>query len=629
MKPESPVKRILRIMLIFLIIMFVFNIFGAMNVTEPEELGLNDIKKIITENTIESVVIFPEEDRLEIYKKGADEQTPPIEEFYPAEYEDELTELLIENDINPTTEIVQPNVFISILASLLPFILILGIFWFLLYRRGGMGGGGLSGFTKSKAKLVDKSDPKVTFEDVAGIDEAVKEVEEIRDYLTNHSKYMAMGAKIPKGVLFMGPPGTGKTLLARAVAGESDVAFFSVAGSDFIEMFVGTGASRIRDLFEKAKENAPAIVFIDEIDALGSRGGPGDVGGNREHHQTLNALLTQMDGFDGDTNVMVIGATNRSDMIDQALLRAGRFDRKIVVGMPDSAGREAILNVHARGKPVGDDVDFRVIARQTHQFSGADLASLVNEAAILAVRQDKQEISQADFQEAIDRVRIGLKKNRPVSEKDREITAFHEVGHTLVGYVLRYSDPVHKVTIVGRGMSGGHTESLPEEERIYASVYNLKDRVASLLGGRAAEKALLGGDYTSGASNDISVATDILHQMITQFGMDEELGPRRYGQNQQGNFLGQTFSQHNRDYSEEVLRKIDERKNELLKQAENLATRIISRYEEGLRRMAEELLEKETLKRADIESIFGETGVPRGEITWTVKDGNLKIDFPE
>ena len=490
----------------------------------------------------------------------------------------------------------------SILITVLPFLLILVVFFLLMQNMQG-GGGRVMQFGKSKAKMVSKDAPKVTFADVAGADSAVEELREIKEFLENPQKFQAMGAKIPKGALLFGPPGTGKTLLARAVAGEAGVPFFSISGSDFVEMFVGVGASRVRDLFEQAKANAPAIIFVDEIDAVGRHRGAGMGGGHDEREQTLNQLLVEMDGFDQRTAVILIAATNRPDILDPALLRPGRFDRQIVVDRPDLVGRQQILEVHARGKPLGDDVDLSVLGRQTPGFTGADLANLINEAALLAARFGKQRIGQAELAEAIDRVIAGPeRKTRLMSERERTITAYHESGHAIVGHALPHSDPIHKITIIPRGRAGGYTMALPTEDRAYATRGELMDRLAMMLGGRVAEELKI-GDITTGASNDIDKATGLAREMTTQYGMSAKLGPIKLGQQGSEPFLGRDFG-HEPDYSAQVAYQIDQEVRWLLDEAHDEALEILVENDDVLEILAQKLLEVETVEGAVLAEIL-------------------------
>jgi cell division protease FtsH len=465
------------------------------------------------------------------------------------------------------------------------------------------GGNRMMSFGKSKAKLVSKDAPKVTFADVAGAAEAVEELHEIKDFLENPAKFQSMGARIPKGVLLFGPPGTGKTLLARAVAGEAGVPFFSISGSDFVEMFVGVGASRVRDLFEQAKANAPAIIFMDEIDAVGRHRGAGMGGGHDEREQTLNQLLVEMDGFDVKTGVILIAATNRPDILDPALLRPGRFDRQIVVDRPDLAGRKEILRVHARGKPLTADADLDVIARRTPGFTGADLANLINEAALMSARQGEEEVSMASLEAAIDRVIGGPeRKTRLMGEQEKRTIAYHEGGHTIVGHALPHADPVHKVSIIPRGQALGWTLSLPTEDKYLVSRGELIDQLAMMLGGRVAEELTI-GDFTTGASNDIAKATATARNMVTEYGMSSVLGPVKLGQSDSQPFLGKEFG-HSPDYSAEVAAEIDREIRALIDEAHDEALEILVANREVLEELADALIEQETVEGVALRAIL-------------------------
>ena len=499
-------------------------------------------------------------------------------------------------------EVPQPSILGTLITTLLPIIIIALIFFFLLTQVQG-GGGRIMQFAKSKAKLITKDMPKTTFADVAGVDEAVEELKEIKEFLAEPAKFQAVGAKIPKGVLLYGQPGTGKTLLARAVAGEAGVPFYSISGSDFVEMFVGVGASRVRDLFEQAKENAPAIVFIDEIDAVGRHRGTGMGGGHDEREQTLNQLLVEMDGFDVRGGVILIAATNRPDVLDPALLRPGRFDRQIAVDTPDLAGRKQILKVHATGKPIGPDVDLDSVARRTPGFTGADLANVLNEAALLTARADAKLVDALAMDEAIDRVIAGpQKRTRLMSEQEKKITAYHEGGHALVAAALPHNDPVHKITILPRGRALGYTMVLPDEDKYSTTRSEMLDRLAYMLGGRAAEE-LVFHDPTTGAANDIDKATSLARAMVTQYGMTERLGAIKLGDSGSEPFLGRDIG-HQRDYSEEIAAAIDEETNKLLTAAHMEAFDILTENRDVLDALVLELLEYETLDKAAIARVF-------------------------
>jgi cell division protease FtsH len=486
------------------------------------------------------------------------------------------------------------NGWISLLTYLLPFVIFIG-FWLFLMNQVQGGGSKVMSFGKSRAKRMSVDSPKITFRDVAGVDEAVEELHEIKEFLENPKKFQALGARIPKGVLLYGPPGTGKTLLARAVAGEAGVPFFSISGSDFVEMFVGVGASRVRDLFEQAKQNSPCIIFMDEIDAVGRHRGAGMGGGHDEREQTLNQLLVEMDGFEMKDNIILIAATNRPDILDPALLRPGRFDRQIVVDRPDRAGRKKILEVHTRGKPLAREIDVDVLAGQTPGFTGADLSNLVNEAALLAARHGKREITQVELEEGIMRVIAGPeKKTRVMGEKERRITAYHEMGHAIVGHYLPHSDPIHKISVISRGQALGYTISLPGEDKFLTTRSELLDTMAMTLGGRAAEE-LVFGEITTGASNDLEKVTATSKQMVMRFGMSEKLGPRVFGHDHGQPFLGREFSSEP-DYSDEIAREIDLEIRRIVESAHTVARDILTEHRESLNRISEILLKRETIE---------------------------------
>lgn len=494
--------------------------------------------------------------------------------------------------------------FMGFLSIILPFVLIIG-FVILMAKTLQSGGSQAMSFGKSKAKLMLDSKVKVTFKDVAGIDEEKQELEEIVDFLKNGEKYIKLGAKIPKGVLLVGVPGTGKTLMAKAVAGEAGVPFFSISGSDFVEMFVGVGASRVRDLFEQAKKHQPCIIFIDEIDAVGRQRGAGMGGGHDEREQTLNQLLVEMDGFDENTNIIVIAATNRPDILDNALLRPGRFDRQIVVHRPDILGREQILNVHAKNKPLADDVDLKVLAKRTPGFTGADLQNLLNEAALLAARHNKDKIEMPDLEEAIDKVIAGPeKKSRIISDEEKENTAYHEVGHALLAKLLKDTDPLHKVSIIPRGMALGVTMTLPEKDHLTLKKSQLLDRITMLLGGRVAEEIVYGPDsITTGAQNDLEKVTATARNMVTTYGMSFKMGNMAYGKSEEHVFMGRDFG-HSRDYSEEIAADIDREVKRIVDERYNLAKELLLGNRDMLEVIAKELLERETLDEEEFVAIM-------------------------
>ncbi len=487
---------------------------------------------------------------------------------------------------------------LGIIINLLPFVLIAMLFFFLFQQMQG-GGSKVMSFGKSRAKVMGREQVRVTFKDVAGVDEAVEELEELRDFLASPAKFQALGAKIPKGVLLYGPPGAGKTLLARAVAGEAGVPFFSISGSDFVEMFVGVGASRVRDLFEQAKSSAPAIIFVDEIDAVGRHRGAGLGGGHDEREQTLNQLLVEMDGFDMKTGVILIAATNRPDILDPALLRPGRFDRQIVVDRPDLNGRREILKVHTRDKPLADDVDLEVLARRTPGFTGADLANLVNEAALLSARHNKKKLDMQEMEEAIDRVIAGPeRRTRLISDKEKEIIAYHEAGHALVAHELPNADPVHKISIIPRGQALGYTLTLPLEDKYLVTKGELVDELAMLLGGRVAEEMIF-GELTTGDQNDIEKATKLARKMVCEFGMSEKLGPLTLGQKQGEVFLGRDLAAH-QDYSDQIAYEIDKEVRRLVDEAYERAADILTRHRGKLDTIARTLIRRETLEKEEL-----------------------------
>ena len=524
---------------------------------------------------------------------------------FPAELAGDLTTSLskAKPPISIAVDQQQTSAWVSILGSVLPLLLIVGAFLFLMNSMQG-GGSRVMQFGKAKARQVSKDDPKVTFADVAGCDEAVEELQEIKDFLQNPARFHAIGAKIPKGVLLYGPPGTGKTLLARAVAGEAGVPFFSISGSDFVEMFVGVGASRVRDLFEQAKAAAPSIIFVDEIDAVGRHRGAGLGGGHDEREQTLNQMLVEMDGFDTRAGVILIAASNRPDILDPALLRPGRFDRQVVVDRPDLEGRKAILAVHAKGKPLEPNVRLDVLARRTPGFTGADLANLMNEAALLAARRNLQMIGHAELEAAIDRVMAGPeRKSRVMSEQEKLTIAYHESGHALVGHVLRGTDPIHKVSIVARGRALGWTLALPIEDKYLHTRSELEDSMAMLLGGRTAEE-LVFGEITTGASDDIERCTDIARGMVTQYGMSDRLGPQQLGKVRGEVFLGREMG-HEADYSPEVAGIVDSEVRTLIDTAHDRARAILGAHRTTLDALAQALVEKETLDDGDLGELFG------------------------
>ena len=494
------------------------------------------------------------------------------------------------------------NGWLSLLTYVLPFLIFIG-FWIFLMNQMQGGGSKVMSFGKSRAKRMSVDSPKITFRDVAGVDEAVEELHEIKEFLENPKKFQALGARIPKGVLLYGPPGTGKTLLARAVAGEAGVPFFSISGSDFVEMFVGVGASRVRDLFEQAKQNSPCIIFMDEIDAVGRHRGAGLGGGHDEREQTLNQLLVEMDGFETKDNIILIAATNRPDILDPALLRPGRFDRQIVVDRPDRKGRTKILEVHTRGKPLAKEINVDALAGQTPGFTGADLSNLVNEAALLSARHDKREITQVELEEGIMRVIAGPeKKTRVMSDKERLITAYHEMGHAIVGHYLEHSDPVHKISITSRGQALGYTISMPQEDKFLTTKAELTDNLAMTLGGRAAEEIVF-SEITTGASNDLEKVTATAKQMVMRFGMSEKLGPRVFGHDHGQPFLGREFSAEP-DYSDEIAREIDDEIRRIVEAAHQRAKDLLTEHRDSLGTISEILVKRETIEKEEFQALL-------------------------
>jgi cell division protease FtsH len=506
---------------------------------------------------------------------------------------------------NVRIEIRPPSAWLGIATALgyiLPFLILAGVFWFVFRQAQGSNNAAMS-FGKSRARMFTGDQPTVTFEDVAGVEEAKEELREVVEFLREPEKFISLGARIPKGVLLVGPPGTGKTLMAKAVSGEAGVPFFSISGSEFVEMFVGVGASRVRDLFDQAKRHSPCIVFVDEIDAVGRQRGAGLGGSHDEREQTLNQMLVEMDGFDTDTSVIIVAATNRPDILDPALLRPGRFDRRVVLDRPDMRGREAILKVHVKGKPLSPDVNLATLAKSTPGFVGADLENLVNEAAILAARRNKKIIGHSELEEAIERVIAGPeRRSRLISEEEKRVVAYHEAGHAVVAHVLPNTDPVHKITIVARGMAGGYTMALPQEDRTLMSRAKFLDDLAFTLGGRAAEE-LVFTDITSGASNDLERVTKMARSMVTRLGMSSQLGPMVYGQKEELIFLGREISEQ-RDYSEAVAELIDQEVRTIVSESYERAKTILTEYRDKLDAVAERLLEVETMSREEFESIF-------------------------
>jgi cell division protease FtsH len=600
-----------------ILIVVVLAFFAQKLISPGERTHVPNYSEFITqvqEGQVHDVTIQTKDNTIDVdLKNGRKYQTA-----YPDNTEPQLIKTLDQNQVGISVHGKGGGGWITVLTYVLPFVIFL-LFWLFIINQMQGGGSKVMSFGKSRAKRMSVDSPKITFRDVAGVDEAVEELHEIKEFLENPKKFQALGARIPKGVLLYGPPGTGKTLLARAVAGEAGVPFFSISGSDFVEMFVGVGASRVRDLFEQAKQNSPCIIFMDEIDAVGRHRGAGLGGGHDEREQTLNQLLVEMDGFEMKDNIILIAATNRPDILDPALLRPGRFDRQIVVDRPDRKGRIKILEVHTRGKPLAKLVELDNLAAQTPGFTGADLANLVNEAALLAARNGDREISNVHLEEGIMRVVAGPeKKSRVMSEKERRITAFHEMGHAIVAHFLENTDPVHKISVISRGQALGYTISLPTEDKFLTTRAELKDTMAMTLGGRAAEE-LVFGEVTTGASNDLEKVTATAKQMVMRFGMSEKLGPRVFGHDHGQPFLGREFSAEP-DYSDDVAREIDAEIRRIVEEAHQVARDILSSHRADLDNTSEILLRRETIEADQFErllngeseaSVFGPDEEPR------------------
>lgn len=586
-------KNVLFYLLIIMVIIWMFDLYGEKD-SKPADISYTSFMQHVQQDEIKQVTIVDNVISGKL-KDGKEFSTV-------APNDSKLVEKLEAKKVDIKAELPpQPPWWMSILSSILPMLIIVGL-WFMLMNQGGAGGGKVMNFGKSRARRYDEEKLKITFKDVAGADEAKQELEEVVEFLKYPQKYNDLGAKIPKGVLLYGPPGTGKTLLAKAVAGEAGVPFFSISGSDFVEMFVGVGASRVRDLFDQAKKSAPCIVFIDEIDAVGRQRGAGLGGGHDEREQTLNQLLVEMDGFSANEGIIMIAATNRPDILDPALLRPGRFDRQIVVDRPDIKGRTEILKVHVKGKPIGQDVNLDVIAQRTPGFTGADLSNLVNEAALLTARKDKKAINMPEMEEAAERVIMGPeRKSRVISDKEKRLTAYHEGGHTIVGMLLEHTDPVHKVTIIPRGRAGGYTLSLPKEDKYYATRSEMLDELKVLLGGRVAE-ALVLKEISSGASNDLQRATQLARQMICEYGMSENIGPVTFGHRQDQVFLGRDIAR-DKDYSEEVAAEIDKEVRSFMEDAYAATEKLLSDNIDKLHVIAKALMEKETLEEEEINQL--------------------------
>jgi len=626
-------KRIFRGPLIYIILGAVILIVGFNLLTASGFRAITTQQglELLNGSTVEKVKIVDGEQRVDLslskaYVVDDVDLGTQVQFYYVAPRGEEIVTAITESKAEFDDEVPQTNWFTSLLGILIPFLLIGVIFWFLFSSMQG-GGNRVMQFGKSRAKLVSKESPKVTFADVAGVDEAVEELHEIKDFLKDPSKFQAVGARIPKGVLLYGPPGTGKTLLARAVAGEAGVPFYSISGSDFVEMFVGVGASRVRDLFDQAKQNAPAIIFVDEIDAVGRHRGAGLGGGHDEREQTLNQLLVEMDGFDPKTNVILIAATNRPDILDPALLRPGRFDRQIGVDAPDLKGREKILETHAKGKPMSKNVDLAVLARKTPGFTGADLANVLNEAALLTARSNAQLIDNRALDEAVDRVMAGpQRRTRVMKDKEKLITAYHEGGHALAAAAMNHTDPVTKVTILPRGRALGYTMVLPLEDKYSVTRNELLDQLTYAMGGRVAEEIVF-HDPTTGASNDIEKATATARKMVTEYGMSATIGAVKLGQSQGEVFLGRDMG-HQRDYSEELAEKVDLEVRALIEQAHDEAYQVLSDNRDILDNLARELIEKETLDHNQLAEIFADVRKLPERPQWLSSENRPISDLP-
>jgi len=592
-------------LLIFLVTVGIVHFISTQN-DQKDVISYDKLRQALTENNVDSVSLRYDGQTYLVRGKYKTPPTPDKKNFETrAPYDQETVNLVEKSVPNIVIEKMEgDNVWISFLTSIIPFVIIFILFFFLLNQAQG-GGGKVMNFGKSRARLYNEEKKRVTFEDVAGADEEKQELVEVVEFLKDPRKFAAVGARIPKGVLLNGPPGTGKTLLARAVAGEAGVPFFSISGSDFVEMFVGVGASRVRDLFENAKKNAPCIIFIDEIDAVGRQRGAGLGGGHDEREQTLNQLLVEMDGFGANEGIIIVAATNRPDILDPALLRPGRFDRQITVDRPDVKGREAVLKVHARNKPLNKDVKLDALARFTTGFTGADLENLLNEAALIAARRNRKDISMEELDEAFDRVIVGTqKKGRVISEREKRMVAFHEAGHTIIGYYLENADMVHKVTIIPRGRAGGYVMMLPKEgeDRMMNTKNELLDKVTGLLGGRVSEELFI-GEIGTGAYSDFQRATGIVRKMIMEYGMSDKLGPMQFGNVQGQVFLGRDLG-HEQNYSDAIAYEIDQEMQTIIRSCYARAKETLEKYADQVRLIAESLLEKETLEKEQITQLI-------------------------
>jgi cell division protease FtsH len=631
-KPQTRYQRLLRGPLFWIIAAIIgVTIFGQISSAGKQytQVKTSEVLAAISKGEVDSVLLIDKEQKIQVILKSGSliNGATKVEAFYITGQEPTLIDALVSNPPPHawTVKVATQSVLVSLFFSFAP-ILIIGLLFFFMMSQA-QGGSRAFSFGRSRAKLQDPDVPKTSFADVAGADEAIEELREIKDFLANPPKYVALGAKIPKGILLYGPPGTGKTLLARAVAGEANVPFYSISGSDFVEMFVGVGAARVRDLFNQAKEHAPAIVFVDEIDAVGRQRGAGLGGGHDEREQTLNQLLVEMDGFESNGSVILIAATNRPDVLDPALLRPGRFDRQIPVERPDLKGREAILKVHAKGKPISEDVELLAYARRTPGFTGADLANVLNEAALLTARHDAKVITNSAMDESIDRVMAGpQRKSRLMSEEERRVTAYHEAGHALVAYALPHTDPVHKITIMPRGRALGYTMVLPDEDKYSTTRNQLLDQLSYALGGRAAEE-LIFHDPSTGASNDIEKATALARAMVTQYGMTEAIGAIKLGSDATEPFMGRDYG-HTRDFSESIAALVDQEMHRLIENAHQEAFDILADNRSILDEMVIELLEKETLNKEEIAQIFAKVKPYPSRPSWTGSPSRQPSSLP-
>jgi cell division protease FtsH len=610
----------LPILLVVVLAFFVSKLTSVGHSNEPVHTYQTLVSKNLPGDEVKSAEIKQKGNAVEVTLTNKEK----FEVGYVPSAAPKLIEKLEKANVAFNVETDKSSVWLSLLSYILPVALFLG-FWLFIMNQVQGGGSRVMSFGKSRAKRLSADSPKITFRDVAGVDEAVEELHEIKEFLENPKKFQALGARIPTGVLLYGPPGTGKTLLARAVAGEAGVPFFSISGSDFVEMFVGVGASRVRDLFEQAKQNSPCIIFMDEIDAVGRHRGAGLGGGHDEREQTLNQLLVEMDGFEAKDNIIMIAATNRPDILDPALLRPGRFDRQIAVDRPDRKGRAKILEVHTRGKPLAKDIDVDALAGQTPGFTGADLSNLINEAALLSARTGRREIGQEELEEGIMRVIAGPeKKTRVMSEKERLITAYHEMGHAIVGHYLEFADPVHKISVISRGQALGYTISLPQEDRFLTTRAELNDTMAMTLGGRAAEEIIF-GEITTGASNDIEKVTQTAKQMVMRFGMSEKLGPRVFGHDHSQPFLGREFSTEP-DYSDEIAREIDDEVLRIVESAHQRARDILTDHRDKLDAISQVLVKRETIEKLEFEALL--EGKSEGEVFPPEEEATTELPAP-